>query len=116
MKKKLIISLIVVILALVSYKIIGSVIVSKKTSEFLEAKGYVESDIKKIKVNHSFINGILSYGEWSVLVEFINEPNINFGFAYKNKMIIFKGVHNNQKSKEELMGLEDKFNSGLLHK
>lgn len=109
------ISIIFIITIIISYKIIGSINIERKTNDFLKTKGYMASDILNIKVKHSFFHGFLSNDEWSILVNFISEPDVTYSFAYKNKEIIFSGIYDSTKEKDELKELEDKFYNGELH-
>lgn len=118
MKKKVIIIsfaiFMTITIGVVTYKIFGTINVKNKTNEFLETKGYYANDVSNINIKHSFFNGFLSYDEWSISVQFVSEPNVFYSFAYKNKKIIFRGVNDSKKDKEELKELEDKFNDGKL--
>ena len=114
-KTRIVVISIIIVLLIMAYKIIGSANVKNKTTMFLETKGYVTNDIENIKVEHSFFNGFLSYDEWSISIAFVSEPNVTYSFTYKNKEIIFRGIYDSTKEKEELKELEDKFNNGGLH-
>lgn len=116
-KKKMniiIISIIFIIATIMFYKVIGSINIERKTNDFLKAKGYMASDILNIKVKHSFFHGLLSDNEWSILVKFTSEPDVIYSFVYKNKEIIFSGIYDSTKEKDELKELEDKFYNGEL--
>ena len=38
--------------------------------EYLNSEGYIQTDIQRIAVSHSFFNRILSYDEWELSVIF----------------------------------------------
>lgn len=103
-----------IILILVSYPLIGKLYFKNETKNFLQEKGCEGSCIKNIKVHHSYLNLILSYDEWSILVEFKTEPDINYSFTPKNGEILFRSVADSRKTKEELKILEDKYHNGEL--
>lgn len=116
-KKKMsiiIISIIFIIATIMFYKVIGSINIERKANDFLKIKGYMASDILNIKVKHSFFHGFLSDNEWSILARFTSEPDVIYSFAYKNKEIIFSGIYDSTKEKDELKELEDKFYNGEL--
>ena len=95
MKKKLKISLgiiLVLALAIVSYKLIASNSIKDKTYSHLETIGYTQNDIDNIEIKHSFLNKLLGYNEWRIFVEFESEPNIIFAFTYRDKQIIRQGI------------------------
>ena len=117
MNKRIIIFkiIIVFIVALLSYPFIGKMYLSNKTRNFLEIQGCFKNDIKNIKVVHSYLNKILGYAEWNILVEFVSEPKIKYSFTPNNSQIVFRGVIDHTKSKEELKTLEDKFIDGELY-
>lgn len=83
----------------------------------IENRGYNSSDIKNIKIDHSYINKILSYSEWRISVEFEKKPNMYFWFTYKNKKIIFQDVSAEPMlDKEETIKYSEKFKQGNLLK
>lgn len=105
---------IIFIVAILAYPFIGKLILENKTREFLQDKGCIKTDIENICIKHSYLNLILSYDEWSILVEFRQVPQINYSFTTKNKDIIFRHVVDSKKTKEELKVLEEKFLNGDL--
>lgn len=114
-KKNIIISILVImIVGLILYPLIAKFTIKNMAKEFLQEKGYVEKDIKNIKVEHSYLNRILSYDEWSILVEFTSLPDIEYSFTKKDGKILFRGLFDSSKSKAELKELEDKYENGNL--
>ena len=118
MKRKLI-SILTVILVLVgvsvSYKCVGANNLRNKTYDFLEMKGYSESDVSSIEIKHSFLNKMLSFNEWRIFVEFKSEPDIIFAFTYRNKEIIKQGVtSDNLLDIAEIQKYDDRFENGEL--
>ena len=60
--------------------------------EYLEEKGYMHTEIQSIDVNHSFLNIILSYNEWSIAVVYTDEPTSIYYYHIKNGSIVEDGV------------------------
>ena len=81
----------------------------------LEYRGYTAQDVREIKINHSYLNRILSYNEWRISVEFEKEPNILFWFTYRDNKIIFQGVSSDPMlDKEEVLDYSERFKDGTL--
>ena len=81
----------------------------------LEYRGYTAQDVREIKINHSYLNRILSYNEWRISVEFEKEPNILFWFTYRDNKIIFQGVSSEPMlDKEEILDYSERFKDGTL--
>ena len=70
--------------------------------------GYSESEIRSIKVQHSFLNVILRYQEWNIMVEIEDEPTVFYHYGFgKNAEVSQGGVSGSgDKEKEELKHLE----------
>lgn len=102
--------------SMVIYKEIAENKMERKTYEFLRTKGYTNNDIDDVEIKHSFINKILNYNEWRILVEFETEEDIIFAFTYRNNEIIKQGVkcENYQLTKEEIENYETRFENGEL--
>ncbi|NLW24462.1 MAG: DUF3139 domain-containing protein [Clostridia bacterium] len=96
MKKKrfkiIAIILVTVVLICSAYVFMGAKKAEKLTWEYLKAKGYTAEQIKKIDINHSFLNIILSYNEWIIKVEFVDEPNVFYIHTIKDGKIVETGV------------------------
>lgn len=60
--------------------------------EYLENKGYSQSEIQSVDVNHSFLNIILSYNEWSIAVVYTDEPTSIYYYHIKNGNIVEGGI------------------------
>ncbi len=81
----------------------------------LEYRGYTAQDVSEIKIEHSYLNRILSYNEWIISVEFKKEPGILFQFTYRDDDIIFEGVSSEPLlDKEEILDYSEKFKNGTL--
>ena len=97
-----------------------NVLVQKKfiktyTYTELENRGYTARDVSEIKINHSYINKILSYNEWRISVEFEKKPDIFFWFTYRDNKIIFQGVSSEPMlDKESVIDYSEKFKNGTL--
>ena len=59
----------VIVLTLFIYVLTGTKNTEKLMWAYLEGKGYTTQEIQSIDVNHSFLNIILSYNEWSIHVQ-----------------------------------------------
>ena len=81
----------------------------------LECRGYTAQDVSEIKIEHSYLNRILSYDEWIISVEFKKEPDILFLFTYRDEKIIFEGVSSEPMlDKEEIFDYSEKYKKGTL--
>ena len=118
-KKKLLITVIIILLLL----IVGlclNVFVQRKfiktyTYTELENRGYTSQDVSEIKINHSYLNKILSYNEWRISVEFEKEPDILFWFTYRDNKIVFQGVSSEPMlDKESTLDYSERFKNGTL--
>lgn len=119
MKKKIKISLgiiLVLALAIVSYKHIASNSIKDKTYSHLETIGYTQNDIDNVEIKHSFLNKLLGYNEWRIFVEFESEPDIIFAFTYRDKQIIRQGITSKvtQLDIAEIEEYDSKFDNGEL--
>lgn len=61
-------------------------------SEYLDVKGYTQTEIQSIDINHSFINMVLSYNEWNITVIYTDEPTSIYSYNMKDGNIIEGGV------------------------
>lgn len=118
-KKKFLITFIIILLLLIFGLCLNVVIQQKfiKTYTYteLENRGYTAQDVNEIKINHSYLNKLLSYNEWRISVEFKTEPNILFWFTYRDNKIIFQGVSSEPMlDKDEILDYSEKFKSGTL--
>lgn len=84
--------LLMTIIATIGYIVMGSAKIHDKAQEYLKHKGYTQTEITNIDVKHSFLNIILSYDEWVIIVKFTDEPDTIYSFTYKDKAIIIRGV------------------------
>ena len=81
----------------------------------LEYRGYTAQDVSEIKIMHSYLNRILSYNEWRISVEFVEEPNVLFWFTYRDGKIIFQGVSSEPMlAKEAILDYSERFKNGTL--
>jgi len=120
MKRKNIFKIIIIILLGIIILLCMNVFVQKKfiktyTYTELENRGYTAQDVNQIKINHSYLNKILSYNEWRISVEFKKEPDILFWFTYRDDKIVFQGVSSEPMlDKEEISDYSEKFKNGTL--
>ena len=95
------------------YKLVLEISLLLKTE--LENRGYTSQDVSEIKINHSYLNKILSYNEWRISVEFEKEPDILFWFTYRDDKIVFQGVSSEPMlDKEEILDYSERFKNGTL--
>ena len=97
MNKKIILgtlsSVAVIAIACTIYVVTGSASREKSVSEYLQTRGYSVSEIRSIKVQHSFLNIILGYQEWGAMVEFEDEPAVFYHYGFgKNAEVSQGGV------------------------
>ena len=119
-KKKKAYMISAVVLAAIVFALSLNVFVMKKfirTYAYteLEYRGYTPQDVREIKIEHSYLNRILSYNEWIISVEFRKEPDILFAFTYRDDKIIFEGVRSESMlDKEEVLAYSESFKNGTL--
>lgn len=104
MKKKIFImvtSLVIIALACSIYVFNGTRNAEKLMWGYLEAKGYDTEQIGNIDVKHSFLNIILSYNEWTINVQYVDEPNAIYIYTIKDGQIKDAGISGNV-DKEDL--------------
>ena len=119
MKRK---ALIVIIIALIVFTVALclNVFVQQKfiktyTYTELEYRGYTAQDVDEIKINHSYLNRLLSYNEWRISVEFAKVPDVLFWFTYRDDKIIFQGVSSEPMlDKESVLDYSERFKNGTL--
>ena len=96
MKKKIfiIVTFILVIIALscCMYVFMGTRNAENIMWEYLKTKGYTTEQIENIEVSHSFLNIILSYNEWAIKVQYVNEPNAIYIYTIKDGQIKDAGI------------------------
>lgn len=90
----MIIAIILVVIALSCfvYMLIGAKNAEKLMWGYLEYGRYTAEQIKNIDVNHSFLNIILSYNEWIIKVQYVDEPNAIYSHTIKDGRIVETGV------------------------
>lgn len=119
-KKKKAYMISAVVLAAIVFALSLNVFVMKKfirtyTYTELEYRGYAPQDVREIKIEHSYLNRILSYDEWIISVEFRKEPDILFAFTYRDDKIIFEGVRSESMlDKEEVLAYSESIKNGTL--
>ncbi len=73
---------------------------------YLEDRGYTEGDISNIKIKHSYLNVLLSYNQWTILVTFTDEPNVLYHYTIKAGEIVQSGVSGGIDNKDDLKHLD----------
>jgi len=96
MKRKGITILLIVIVAFVVscniYVYTGTKKAEKLIWEYLDQKGYAPAEIQSIDINHSFLNVVLSYNEWNIVVIYTDESTSIYDYHMKDGNIIEGGV------------------------
>ena len=82
----------VIVLTCLIYVLAGTKNTEKLMWAYLEDKGYTAEEIQDIDVNHSFLNIILSYNEWTIHVRYADEPDALYAYTVKNGQIKDSGV------------------------
>ena len=112
MKKRLIIIIsivVVIIIGIASYFTISSRSIESKTYAHLLSSNNAEvSEIKDVIVKYSIINSLLFSNEWTIAVEYYDEPDVFYMYSYRDNLIEFAGVAGGEinKDKSEYMHLE----------
>lgn len=70
----------------------GKAIVKKTMTEYLNNIGYVAEQLTSIEVNHSFMNTMLSYNEWTIKVVYADEPEATYMYTLEDGEIKEAGV------------------------
>ena len=114
-KKILVIALILIAVVLCLNVFVHQKFIKTYTYTELEYRGYTAQDISEIKIKHSYLNRILSYNEWRISVEFVEEPNVLFWFTYRDDKIVFQGVSSEPMlDKEAVLDYSERFKNGTL--
>ena len=114
-KKILVAILIFITVALCLNVFVQQKFIKTYTYTELEYRGYTAQDISEIKIKHSYLNRILSYNEWRISVEFVEEPNVLFWFTYRDDKIVFQGVSSEPMlDKEAVLDYSERFKNGTL--
>lgn len=110
-----IIALVVFTVALCLNVFVQQKFIKTYTYTELEYRGYTAQDVDEIKINHSYLNRLLSYNEWRISVEFVKEPDVLFWFTYRDNKIIFQGVSSEPMlDKESILDYSERFKNGTL--
>ena len=115
-KKKIIMAILfLIIVALCLNVFVQQKFIKTYTFTELEYRGYTAQDVSEIKIKHSYLNRILSYNEWRISVEFVEEPNVLFWFTYRDGMIVFQGVSSEPMlDKEAILDYSERYKNGTL--
>ena len=114
-KKMFITALILIVTALCLNVFVQQKFIKTYTYTELEYRGYTAQDVSEIKIKHSYLNRILSYNEWRISVEFVEEPDVLFWFTYRDDKIIFQGVSSEPMlAKESILDYSERFKNGTL--
>lgn len=69
---------VILVLLGVLYPPIGKNAIEKSAYGFLMRDGYASADISLLEVRHSYINGLLGYGQWHTSIYFADEPKVEY--------------------------------------
>lgn len=112
--KKLIILMIVVI-GVIAYVGLCRCIIMNRVNKYIAAKGYSISNIKDLDIRRSFLNRVLGYDEWGILVEFDKAPDVFFCFSYRKGEVSFEGVETvYTEDKVSILEYSERFENGTL--
>ena len=120
MKRKKVLTATIIALIVFAVVLCLNVFVQQKfiktyTYTELEYRGYTTQDVNEIKINHSYLNRLLSYNEWRISVEFVKVPDVLFWFTYRDDKIIFQGVSSEPMlDKESILDYSERFKNGTL--
>ncbi len=81
------VTILIALLIVVLYPQLGKNAIEKSTYDFLYKDGYVESEISSVEVRHSYINGLLGYGQWHTSIYFADEPKVEYHCILGNGII-----------------------------
>ena len=110
-----IIALVVFAVALCLNVFVQQKFIKTYTYTELEYRGYTAQDVDEVKINHSYLNRLLSYNEWRISVEFVKVPDVLFWFTYRDDKIIFQGVSSEPMlDKESILDYSERFKNGTL--
>lgn len=106
-KKKvlIIIAIIVVIIVIVGMICVGTTkaTIKGKMEERLRARGIdVYSEVNDMVIKYSIKNSLIYSNEWTVAVEYYDEPNVYYMYNYKDKEISFAGISGGEIIKDKL--------------
>ncbi len=59
---------------------------------YLEDRGYDREEILAVEVGHSYLSVILSYDEWAIRVQYVDEPQASYFYTIKDGEIKSAGV------------------------
>lgn len=68
------------------YKSIGLRQLEKSTWEYLHSQGYSSEDILSASFSHSYVSGLLGYGQWISEIGFTDEPYIGYVCVIDNQL------------------------------
>ena len=120
MKRKKVLMATIIALVVFAVALCLNVFVQQKfiktyTYTELEYRGYTAQDVDEVKINHSYLNRLLSYNEWRISVEFVKVPDVLFWFTYRDDKIIFQGVSSEPMlDKESVLDYSERFKNGTL--
>lgn len=92
MKKKHIViiipvAILIALLIAILYPCLVKNATKKSTYDFLFQDGYTELDIACIEVRHSYISGLLGYGQWHTSLYFKDEPKVEYYCILSNDLL-----------------------------
>lgn len=92
-------------------------IIQNEAYSYLEKHWYTEDDIIQVDLKHSFVNKLLWYDEWRILVEFKEKPNVYYRLTYRNHEIINSWISPDPMlDKQEILKYDEMFRNGELKK
>jgi len=110
--KKVLIPVIILLLLIIMgifYMIVNTLNIRSKMDVHLRENGVEVSEVKEMVVRYSFKNSLIFSNEWTISVEYYDEPGVNYFYNYKSGKIVFSGIGGGEikKEKSEYKHLED---------
>lgn len=106
---------VLIVLALCLNVVITQKSIQTRTYTELASRGCTPQDVSGLSIHHSYLNRILGYNEWTISVEFKKEPDILFGFTYRDHKVVFEGVRSTPAlDKEETLEYGERYENGTL--
>lgn len=81
----------VIVIGGTAYVAAGSNARKNYVKDYLESKGYSQSQFQNIEVKHSFLNAVLGYQQWIIWVEFTDEQGIVYCYHYDRAAGVYQG-------------------------
>jgi Protein of unknown function (DUF3139). len=110
--KKFLIPVIILLLLIIMgifYIVLNTLSIRSKMDVHLRENGIEVSEVKEVTVRYSFKNSLIFSNEWTIAVEYYDEPGVNYFYNYRSEKIVFSSIGGGEikKEKSEYKHLED---------